>query len=89
MRNPALVDPETKALIDKYRVAVAPIANRIVGTISADISRTVNDANQESALGDVIADAQLAYTQSAGAVIAFMNPGGIRTDLDLRQLARR
>ena len=34
VRNPALVDPETKALIDEYRVAVAPIANRIVGSIS-------------------------------------------------------
>ncbi len=78
--NPALVDAETKALIDKYRVAVAPIANRIVGTISADITRTTNAA-QETALGDVIADAQLAYTQSTGAQIAFMNPGGIRTDL--------
>ena len=30
----------------------------------------------------MIADAQLAYTQSsAGAQIALMNPGGIRTDL--------
>ena len=34
VRNPALVDPETKTLIDEYRVAVAPIANRIVGSIS-------------------------------------------------------
>lgn len=78
--NPALVDAPTKTLIDKYRVAVAPIANRIVGSISADITRTINFA-QETALGDVIADAQLAYTQSAGAQIALMNPGGIRTDL--------
>ena len=29
----------------------------------------------------MIADAQLAYTQSAGAQIALMNPGGIRADL--------
>jgi 5'-nucleotidase len=80
VRNPALVDPETKALIDEYRVAVAPIANRIIGSISGDISRT-NNAAGESALGDVIADAQLAYTAaSAGAVIALMNPGGIRGD---------
>ena len=38
----------------------------------------------ESALGDVIADAQLASTSPAdfgGAVVAFMNPGGIRGDL--------
>jgi 5'-nucleotidase len=78
--NPALVDPATKTLVDKYRVAVAPIANRIVGSVSADIPRTANAA-QESAMGDVIADAQLAYTQSAGAQIAFMNPGGIRAEI--------
>jgi 5'-nucleotidase len=78
--NPALVDPATKTLVDKYRVAVAPIANRIVGTVSADIPRTANPAG-ESAMGDVIADAQLAYTQSAGAVIALMNPGGIRAEI--------
>ncbi len=80
VRNPALVDPEVKALIDKYRVAVAPIANEIVGSISADILRA-NNTTGESALGDVIADAQLAYTQSAGGQFAIMNPGGIRTDL--------
>ena len=80
LHDPALVDAETKALIDEYRAAVAPIANRVVGTISADITRAGNGA-QESALGDVIADAQLAYTQSSGAQIALMNPGGIRTDL--------
>ena len=44
------------------------------------ITRTPTAA-QESPLGDVIADAQLAWTQSAGAQIALMNPGGIRADL--------
>jgi 5'-nucleotidase len=80
IRNPELVDPDAKLLVDKYRAAVAPIANRVVGRIAADITRAVTPA-QESALGDVIADAQLAYTTSAGAQIALMNPGGIRADL--------
>jgi 5'-nucleotidase len=42
------------------------------------------NAAGESALGDVIADAQLDATDDAGfgdAVVAFMNPGGIRADL--------
>ena len=39
-------------------------------------------ANGESPLGDVIADAQLAWTKSDGAQIALMNPGGIRADFD-------
>jgi 5'-nucleotidase len=81
LKNPATVDPQAKKVADKYRAAVAPIANRIVGAITADITRTASPAG-ESALGDVIADAQLAYTQSNGAVIALMNPGGIRADFD-------
>jgi 5'-nucleotidase len=73
-------DAAQQALVNEYRTAVAPIANRIVGSITATITRTANPAG-ESPLGDVIADAQLAYTQTAGAQLALMNPGGIRTDL--------
>ena len=71
------------ALIDKYNVIAAPLANRIIGSITADITRATNAAG-ESALGDVIADAQLEATDDPGfgdAVVAFMNPGGIRADL--------
>ncbi len=71
------------ALIAKYNAIAAPLANRVIGSITADITRTANAAG-ESALGDVIADAQLYATTPAnlgGAVVAFMNPGGIRADL--------
>jgi 5'-nucleotidase len=76
-------DPALTALIDKYDALAAPLANSVIGTITTDISRASN-ASGESALGDVIADAQLAATQGVGvgeAVVAFMNPGGIREDL--------
>ncbi len=76
-------DPAETAIVDRYRAASAPIANEVVGSITADITRTANTAG-ESALGDVIADAQLKATQLSdfgGSVIAFMNPGGIRGDL--------
>jgi 5'-nucleotidase len=71
------------ALIAKYNAIAAPLANRVIGSITANITRTNNPAG-ESALGDVIADAQLYATTPAdlgGAQIAFMNPGGIRADL--------
>jgi len=71
------------ALIAKYNAIAAPLANRIIGSITANITRT-NNAAGESALGDVIADAQLDATDDPGfgdAVVAFMNPGGIRADL--------
>jgi 5'-nucleotidase len=81
LRNPDLVDPDQKTIVDKYRVAIAPISNRVVGKITADIGRNASAAG-ETPLGDVIADAQLAYTKaSTGAQIALMNPGGIRSDL--------
>jgi 5'-nucleotidase len=80
VRDPAKVDPAVKAIADKYRTAVAPIANEVVGAISADITNVAVPSG-ESPLGDVIADAQLAYTSSAGAQIALMNPGGIRNSL--------
>jgi 5'-nucleotidase len=79
-KNPALVDANAKKLADKYRTAVAPIANRVVGAITADINRDALP-NGESPLGDVIADAQLAWTKGNGAQIALMNPGGIRASL--------
>ena len=76
-------DPAQTALIDAYEKVAAPIANRPAGSIAQPLSRVPNGAG-ESALGDVIADAQLAATAKGGAVIAMTNPGGIRTDLARR-----
>jgi 5'-nucleotidase len=77
------------ALVAKYQALTAPLANRVIGSITADINRTTNAAG-ESALGDVIADAQLDATDDPGfgdAVAAFMNPGGIRQDLLYAQIS--
>lgn len=74
---------DVTALIDKYDDLSAPLANTVIGSITTDITEDETAAG-ESALGDVIADAQLAATEGVGfgeAVVAFMNPGGIRTDL--------
>src|SRR6202030_4237784 len=74
-------DPEQTALLEAYDKVAAPIADRRAGAITETLSRTPNEAG-ESALGDIIADAQLAATSAAasgGAVIAFTNPGGVRT----------
>jgi 5'-nucleotidase len=76
-------DPEQTALLEAYDAVAGPIANRVAGAITASLSRLPNDAG-ESVLGDLIADAQLAATRaddSGGAVIAFTNPGGIRTGI--------
>lgn len=71
--------PDMTRLIDKWGTLAAPIGNRPVGYVSADISRD----GTESPLGDLIADAQLAYgrSQDPETDLALMNPGGIRAPL--------
>jgi 5'-nucleotidase len=79
--DPSKADPTVAAIVKQYVDASAPLANTVIGRIQGDLTRTTSG---ESTLGDVIADAQLAATESAatgGAAIAFMNPGGIRADL--------
>ena len=74
-------DAEQTALLESYDQVAAPIANAPAGSVTETLSRVPNNAG-ESALGDIIADAQLAATAAqGGAVIAFTNPGGIRTDI--------
>src|SRR3712207_3026340 len=83
------VDPAQTELIARYREALGPIATEVVGETAAALTRaqetlfTEGDRTLlgESALGDVIADAQLAATDDeAGAVAALMNPRGGRGD---------
>ena len=76
-------DAGQTALLASYDQVAAPLANRPAGAITETLSHRPSNAG-ESALGDIIADAQLAATQSntnGGAVIAFTNPGGIRTEI--------
>ena len=71
--------PDMSALIAEYDRFAAPLRDRVIGRISADITRTADDSGEHAA-GNLIADAQLAETTGAGAVAAFMNPGGVRAD---------
>ncbi len=80
-------DPEQTALLQSYDQFAAPIASRRAGSVTETLSRTPNDAG-ESALGDIIADAQLTATSAAadgGAVMAFTNPGGVRADITKKE----
>ncbi|MEU3407073.1 bifunctional metallophosphatase/5'-nucleotidase [Streptomyces sp. NPDC006670] len=75
--------PDMTELIDRWKKLAAPVANRPMGYISADIAGRGSEA-PEKPLGDLIADAQLDATSAAdkgGAQLAIMNPGGIRADL--------
>jgi 5'-nucleotidase len=75
--------PDMTELIDRWKKLAAPVANRPMGYISADIPGRGAES-PEKPLGDLIADAQLEATAPAakgGAQLAIMNPGGIRADL--------
>jgi 5'-nucleotidase len=70
-------NPDIAALVARAAERVAPIVNRVVATAEADLTRTPNEAG-ESALGNLIADAQ---RRKMGTQLAFTNLGGIREDI--------
>jgi 5'-nucleotidase len=87
--DPTKADPQMQAVVYQYVTAAAPLANVVIGKIQGDLTR-IPSPRGESALGDVIADAQLAATAPANlgdADLAFMNPGGIRNDLRVSDIS--
>jgi 5'-nucleotidase len=78
---PAAVTSVTD-LIDEWQALADVEGNVVIGTIVEDIPENYDDSG-ETAIGNLIADAQLAATAGAGtgnAEVAFMNNGGVRTD---------
>ncbi|MFG2941621.1 bifunctional metallophosphatase/5'-nucleotidase [Streptomyces sp. NPDC048282] len=71
--------PDLTELIGRWNTLAAPIGDRAIGHISAD----VNNTGTESAMGDLIADAQFAYGKELDPEtdLALMNPGGVRAGL--------
>ncbi|MFL6136914.1 MAG: bifunctional metallophosphatase/5'-nucleotidase [Frankiaceae bacterium] len=75
--NPAPHDPNVQALVDAAVAEVGPGINRVINTVTGDVTRS-EDVAGESALGDLIADGQ---RTTMGTQIALMNEGGIRADM--------
>ncbi|MBQ0862382.1 bifunctional UDP-sugar hydrolase/5'-nucleotidase [Streptomyces sp. RK75] len=79
--------PRVDRVVEKWRARSAELANEPVGHISADIpGRGAPDP--ETPLGDLISDAQVAATREAGAELALLNWGGVRSDLTYRASGR-
>ena len=75
-------DLAIKAYVDTYVAAAAPLANRVVGRLTAIARRSVFDG--ESAAANLIADSMLAATRASakgGAQLALVNATGVRVDL--------
>jgi 5'-nucleotidase len=70
-------DASIQGIVAGYSGLVSPLANAVIGSITADLPNT----GDEMPAGDLIADAQFAATQPpqfGGAQVAFMNRGGVR-----------
>jgi 5'-nucleotidase len=82
-------DPAMTAIIAKWQPLVDAAGSTPIGTITADINRggtpPGSDRGVESAAGNLVADAQAWATSANGAQLAFMNPGGVRSDLTYLQ----
>ena len=78
-------DPAMTAIIEKWQPLVDAAGDTPIGTITADIIRggtpPGSDRGVESAAGNLVADAQAWATSANFADVAFMNPGGVRSDL--------
>jgi 5'-nucleotidase len=75
-------DAGLAAYLDDVRARSRAVLNAPVARIAGGLVRKENDS-KESALGDTIADAAVAATRNQGVQIGFMNPGGIRKDLEV------
>jgi 5'-nucleotidase len=71
-----------RALIKDYAVAVAPVADAVVGSIAKALPSTPDASGSgEELAGDLVADSQLAATSGADAghaVMSFINGSGVR-----------
>jgi 5'-nucleotidase len=74
--------PDIAAYVGKYVDAVKAAKERPVGKAWESTGKP-SKATDESKLGNLIADGQLAATRSSGAQFALMNNTGIRADLNV------
>ncbi len=77
--------PDIAAYVKRYVDAASAYSQRVIGHLSGSAHRNWpgKDAKRRGGpLVELIADSQLAATREAGAQIAFMNTGGVRTDLE-------
>jgi 5'-nucleotidase len=76
---------EITRLINAYSDLAQPLADRVIGTMTAAVTRSADPMTGQSDAGNMIADAQLEATRSperGGAQLALMNSGGVRANMN-------
>jgi 5'-nucleotidase len=74
-------DPAVFALVRRYAEKAGPVAGRVIGRMTG-AARREKTPSGEQVLGDLVADAHLAATQTTGARLAFTNGSGVRADIE-------
>ena len=88
VRTSLAKEPEQTALIESYEKVAAPIANRRAGTDHRDtVARAEPDRRKRArrCRGGRAACGDAQRGQDGGAVMAFTNPGGVRTDIPRKE----
>ncbi len=76
-------DPAVAAIVERYRAAAAPLANRAIGKLEGSVLK--GEIFEESTAAELISDGQYFVARAADkgrADFALMNNGGARTDLN-------
>lgn len=76
-------DPTAKRMVETLSVPIANLRRQVIGTTTAGLNGNREIVRKrESGMANVLADAALAAGQRAGAVMAFVNGGGVRSSID-------
>ena len=77
-------DPAQTAILNKYTAISAPIANRRIGAATAPLTTDQNAAGERSSATSSPTPSSRPRRRAdfGNAVVAFMNQGGIRTNID-------
>ncbi|ABF44184.1 MULTISPECIES: bifunctional metallophosphatase/5'-nucleotidase [Deinococcus] len=76
-------DPTAKRMIETLSVPIANLRKQVIGNTPGGLNGSREIVRKrESGMANVLADAALEAGQKAGAVIAFVNGGGVRASID-------
>ncbi|WP_216326967.1 bifunctional metallophosphatase/5'-nucleotidase [Deinococcus aestuarii] len=76
-------DPTARRMIDTLSVPIAALRRQVVGTTANGLNGAREIVRRrESTMANVLADAALDAAKNAGATIAFVNGGGVRSSID-------
>lgn len=90
VQDDLMPDPAVTSILEKWQPLVDAAGDTPIGMITADINRGGiggSDRGVESAAGNLVADAQQWWASVNDSDVAFMNPGGLRSDLTYAQSA--